>query len=227
VSSIPILCYHKVGPIAEEGRRLNVEPERLREHARFFRRRGFRFGLPRELASGWPNRTVFFTFDDAYTSALTHGRESLEAESARGAFYAVPAHVGGSSAWDVGHERPLADWSLLRSASEAGHEIGNHTHSHADLSALPSEEQIKEIEEAHRRLAEVHLGPSSFCYPWGRMGDTTPQRVSHAGYRVGLALGKRMAGPGDDLLRLPRLVIAYGDSIPLLLYKMHIRPRLP
>src|SRR4051812_17322791 len=111
-----ILCYHKVGPVATEGRRLNIEPARLRSHIRFFARRGFAFLLGRELAQSWPERSVCFTFDDAYTSTIRNAPELLEESGARGSFYAVSDKVGGSSGWDGSLARPLASWDELLDA---------------------------------------------------------------------------------------------------------------
>ncbi|HZH98865.1 MAG TPA: polysaccharide deacetylase family protein [Fimbriimonadaceae bacterium] len=227
MSRTPILCYHKVGPVQEEGRRLNVEPDRLEAHARYFRRRGYSFGLPRDLGTGWPVRSVYFTFDDAYTSALTYGREALERVGAFGAFYAVPERVGGVSSWDVGFERPLASWDQLLDAAAAGHEIGDHTLTHADLSTMEELQQLEEIQGGRQHLLTRGLNPHSFCYPWGRYSSVTESVLAGVGYRVALALGKRMASATDSLLALPRIVVAYGDAVPMLLYKMHVRPLLP
>ena len=224
---LPILCYHKVGPVAEEGRRLNIEPSRLTEHASFFIRRGFRTLLAGDLAGDWPSRAVCFTFDDAYFSTLTHGVEAMQRAGAVGSIYAVAGLVGQSSSWDRGNARPLADWDLLRSVQEAGFEIGNHTLNHARLGELDLEAQTGEIRLANNALAEQGINSRSFCLPYGSHNPETPAAMQSAGVNVGLALSRRAAVPGDNRLLLPRIVVAYGDRLPKLLYKLHLRPVMP
>ncbi|MBX7135619.1 MAG: polysaccharide deacetylase family protein [Fimbriimonadaceae bacterium] len=224
---LPILCYHKVGPVAEEGRRLNIEPSRLTEHAAFFVRRGFRTVLAGDLAGEWPDRAVCFTFDDAYVSTLTHGVEAMQRAGALGSIYAVAGLVGRASSWDTGNQRPLADWDLLLQAQEAGFEIGNHTMTHARLGDLDRTGQTEEIAAASNALSERGLTQRSFCLPYGSHNPETPLALQSAGVTVGLALSRRPALPTDNRLLLPRIVVAYGDTLPKLLYKIHIRPVLP
>jgi peptidoglycan/xylan/chitin deacetylase (PgdA/CDA1 family) len=222
----PILCYHKVGPASEEGRRLNVEPARLASHAAFFARRGYRFVLARELAEDWYGRQVCFSFDDAYVSAATYGAEALERAGARGTFYAVTSLVGKASDWDEDAARPLADLELLKALVGRGHEIGNHTATHVHLDRESTERQRSEIVDAHEWLVGAGLAPASFCFPYGGLTSETPALVASVGYRVGLSLRKGVSTDGDDRTVLPRVVVAYSDSLPSLLYKLTLRPLL-
>lgn len=224
---LPILCYHKVGPVWEEGRRLNVEPSTLAKHVQFFYRRSYRFVQAQHLAGALPTKSVCFTFDDAYLSMLYDGVRVLRAYGVTASIYAVPSLVGQSSAWDKELARPLAPWDLLVEAQKAGFEIGNHTMTHADLGKLSLEQQVREIEEADDLMLAHGLSSGSVCYPYGRMNVDTVFACERAQYPVGLALGKRMATEEDDRRALPRIVIAYSDSVAKLMYKMHVRPKLP
>jgi len=224
---LPILCYHKVGPIWEEGRRLNIEPNQLAKHVQFFFRRGYRFLQAQELGGVLPKKSVCLTFDDAYTSALFDGIRVLRAYKATATFFAVPGFVGNVSAWDRELARPLASWEILLDAQKAGFEIGNHSFNHADFSKLDLAAQIDEIESADNKLLQHGLSPGSFCFPYGRLNGDSRLACERAGYRVGLALGKRMATDEDDRRALPRIVLAYSDSVAKLVYKMHVRPKLP
>ncbi len=224
---LPILCYHKVGPEREEGRRLNVEPLTLESHVRHFCRKGKRFARVGDLESGLPTGCVCFTFDDAYASAVAHGVEILARWGVWGTFYAVPAQVGAVSVWDAGFERPLAGWDALRAAQAQGMEVGNHTLTHPDLSKLSLDGQIAEIEAAEDQLIGHGLDCHSLCYPYGKFNEATREAVKREGYKVGVALGRRPARTGDDLRFLPRIVVSYSDRLPKLLYRIHLRPKLP
>lgn len=224
---LPILCYHKVGPIAQEGRRLNVEPATLNSHVRYFVRKGRRFARTGDLESGVPGGCVCFTFDDAYISALVNGVEILRRHGVWGTLFAVPGMVGGESSWDAGEARPLAGWDALKAAQAEGMEIANHTMNHCDLTTLPMAQQAAEIEAAEDLLIQHGLGGRSVCFPYGKFNSGTLAAMDQEGCKVGLALGRRSARPGDDLRCLPRIVVGYSDSLAKLLYKIHLRPKLP
>jgi len=227
VRPLPILCYHKVGPESEEGRWLNVEPARLESHVRFFARRGRRFVLPRELAA-WPTEpAVCFTFDDAYVSAVSLAPPIFLRHRATAAFYAVPRHVGGASDWDGEKARALADWGELSALAAQGFEVGNHSMTHPRMAEIDADACLREAQEARAALEEHNLAPASFCYPYGSLNPAAMVAVQASGHMVGLALGKRMAEESDDRLALPRIVVAFSDALPKLLYKMYLRPLLP
>jgi peptidoglycan/xylan/chitin deacetylase (PgdA/CDA1 family) len=220
-----ILCYHKVGPASEEGRKLNIEPLRLASHVRFFARRRHPIVRADALGGDWQTPAVCFTFDDAYVSALEHATAALEANGARGTFYAVSSLVGASSEWDGTAARPLAPLETLLEAQRRGHEIGNHTVRHPHLDRLSLEEQRAEVREADRWLRDQGLKPGSFCYPYGGFGDGAYEAAKGL-YPVAVVLHKRLAEAADDRWRLPRVVVAYSDALPMLLYRLHVRPIL-
>lgn len=229
-----LLCYHKVGPVAQEGRWLNVEPGQLAQHLEFFLRRGWGF---RTASAAYRREagTVQFHFDDAYASAVETVPIVFTRRAARATFFVVPSQIGGASVWDGDRAAPLARLDNLRNAKDGGHEIANHTLTHPRLGELSPEEQAREIVEARRALRDrdlLHLGQSgegdTVCYPWGSCdATTTPDALAAAGIRVGFSLAKRPARTDDPLWALPRLAVAYSDSVAGLLYKMYVRPQLP
>jgi peptidoglycan/xylan/chitin deacetylase (PgdA/CDA1 family) len=224
---IPVLCYHKVGPESEEGRRLNIAPEQLRRHVRYFKRRGYRFSLGRDLTNmATQSKTVCFTFDDGYLSTLTHGREALLAEGVRASIYVVSGLIGKASTWDGELARPLADLPILKTALAEGFEIGNHTSGHQWLGRLPAREQAAAISECKTFLEGAGAGLTSVCYPYGSLNEQTVEVARDMGFGVGMALGGRLARLGDEPLALPRVVIAFSDAVPMLIYRLFMRPLL-
>lgn len=202
---------------------MNVEPSLLRSHVQFFDRRGYRFVTSSDLLTAWPRRAVWLTFDDAYESAVS----SCLSQSVIGSFYVVAGLVGGASSWDGDRARPLADWALIKSLRKTGCEVGNHSYTHPRFADLSDELQAREIEQAHGNLAAHGFSTQSFCFPYGSLSASSTTVLAECGYSVGLALGKRMARPSDSLLALPRIVVAYSDKLPKLLYKLYVRPLLP
>lgn len=221
-----ILCYHKVGPELEEGRRLNIDPHRLKSHVRYFARSGYAFKRAFELGDRWTPKTVCFTFDDAYASTLHYGMAIFDDLERPMTLYAVTERVGQTSTWDGELARPLADWPELRAAAERGHEIGNHSATHPNFSKLSRDEQVREIAAADAKLRSEGLPPRSFCFPYGGLSGASPEVLSQTGYAVGLGLGKRLTKATDDRRTLPRVVVAYSDALPLLIYRVNFRARL-
>lgn len=220
-----ILCYHKIGTESEEGRWLNCAPATLAAHARFFQRLRWPGFLPREFAKSRPEG-ICFTFDDAYVSAVSNAPKILEDSGFRGAFYAVPSLVGSASLWDAELARPLATWGELLDLKGRGHEIGNHTYTHPRMAELSYEDQLRELAQAQSALTANGLRSESVCFPYGSYNPETLQAMSALGLSVGLKLAKRPVG-SESSLELNRIVVAYSDALPKLLYKIYIRPKLP
>ena len=221
-----ILCYHKVGPGAEEGRRLNIEPDRLRTHVEFFARRKRAIVRACDLSDRWQPGTVCFTFDDAYHSTMVHAPEIFEQIGVRASFYAVPGKVGGTSDWDGDLASPLANWDLLQQVHSRGHEIGNHSMQHLKMADIDGVKQRDEISIAHEAMEAHGIFPKSFCFPYGSLNDSAIEQLKQCQYPIGLALGKAIAKDTDNRLKLPRVVVAYSDALPMLIYKITLKPLL-
>ena len=219
---IPILCYHKVGPVASEGRSLNIEPDRFGTHVRLFSRRGHRF-LKMEDWSTAGEKCVAFTFDDAYASTMEYAPGILESAHAHGTFYAVPGCK--SSIWDGDKARPLASFEVLRLAMERGHEIGNHTLRHPHLNRHSADEERHEISEAFNILAKNGIHATTLCYPYGSYDEETIHIAQSLGVKIAVSLRKGLATPKDDWMRLPRITVAFSDTAAMLFYKVFVRNR--
>lgn len=224
---LPILCYHKIGSRGEFGKRFNIEPARFATHVRFFNRQGFKSVLGRDLIESWPSKSVWFTFDDSFVSAATAGTQILEGCGFRGTFFVIPGLVGSESNWVGEGPFELADWAALGAIFSKGHEIGNHTWSHADLSGLSNDEQTCEIESAAKEFASHEMESRIFCFPFGRYNLQTVEVLGNLGFQVSVTTQKRIALPSDPKLELPRIPVGFSDSLPMLLYKLLVRPRLP
>lgn len=219
------LCFHKVGPIEQEGRRLNIEPSRLESIIRWLLRRGAQFTLPKDADLSNP-KTACLTFDDGFESTCTHGVEAMEREGVRGAIYIVSNCVGLVDDWEGASSRPLSGWETLRDLEKRGFEIGCHTDRHPRLAALALEEQERSIAVCRDAMTANGLKAATFCYPYGSWNHHSPALVEKAGFRLGWALGKRMPARGDSPFALPRIVVAFSDGPASLAYKMWVKPRI-
>jgi peptidoglycan/xylan/chitin deacetylase (PgdA/CDA1 family) len=142
------------------------------------------------------------TFDDFLATSAHAGAAVLEAAGVRGSFYANAGTIGGP-----GELGPVGDEALLRQVHAAGHEIGCHTYSHAELYALDAAATARELERNARALTET-LGqpPSTFAYPYGH----APMRAKRAAVRHYRAARSVMPG-----LNHGEMDLAYLRAVPL------------
>ena len=125
------------------------------------------------------------TFDDGPTPEFTP--RILDALAAAGvtATFNVMGHDG------------VAHPGLLREVVAAGHEIGNHTWSHRDLTSLTPEETREEIERCRREVEDLLQQPfTSFRPPRGELTGYALRVAAQNGYDVYVWSCTR--GPGDS-----------------------------
>ncbi len=107
--------------------------------------------------------------------------------------------------------RRLSTAELRRLARSPFVEIGAHTVSHACLSALAPEEQMREIYLSKKILEEITGGPvHHFSYPFGTGGDftgTTAAIVKLSGFSSGIANAQGRVTAPLDRYRVPRRLV--------------------
>lgn len=120
------------------------------------------------LRSDQPLASV--TFDDFPRSAWTVGGPILAAHGVRATYYAAARYAGtrqdGIDYYDADD---------LRAVHAAGHEIGCHSHGHANGAATASEALTKDhaANAAFVRETVGDLRMSSFAYPYGELSART------------------------------------------------------
>lgn len=113
-------------------------------------------------------------------------------------------------------------WDELRRLAAEGVTLGGHTRSHSLLDRVPPEEARAEIEGSLDDLdREIGGVPRVFAYPDGRHDDAVVEAARASG--VELAFTTRR-GANDlrqaDRLRLRRIHVDGGDSVPVLRAKL-------
>lgn len=224
--SVIILGYHKVGPASELGMDHNIEVPRLNAHVRFFARRGYRFAKICQAFDPAETRTVAFTFDDGFASTFEHGLPVLERYGKSATVYVVTGLVGTRANWTGEAAFPLADWAMIRDAAGKGHDIGNHTMTHARLGNLSAAEQQVEIAGASSDLRAHGIETSSVSLPWGSSSAETRGVLLACGVPACVSATRAIADKRHDRLDLPRFFVEYEDTLPALLFKVFVRPRM-
>jgi peptidoglycan/xylan/chitin deacetylase (PgdA/CDA1 family) len=76
---------------------------------------------------------------------------------------------------------------------------------HPALSQLSRDEQFKEVSVGKAVLEEIIGKPlSSFAYPFGDIGEETPQVVMAAGFSCAVSAVPQMVTDRSELFELPR-----------------------
>jgi peptidoglycan/xylan/chitin deacetylase (PgdA/CDA1 family) len=220
VSDVLALCYHAVSERWPAD--LAVTPEALERQLQDLVDRGYRgVTFTEAVTQSNPGRVVAVTFDDAFRSVLELARPILDR-------FGMPATLFASTAF-VGTDQPMAwpgidewldspysaelmplSWAELRELSDAGWEIGSHSHTHPRLTQLDDAELGRELrdskDECERQLARPC---TSIAYPFGDVDERVVGAAARSGYRLGAALEIRGTRP----LAFPRLSLTREDSI--------------
>lgn len=223
MSTPPVFMYHSISPSAEpDPHRLRVHPDRLDRHLRLLRRLGLRGVSLAELLDaeerGAASGLVGLTFDDGYADFVDHALPVLARHGATATLYVVAGLLGGQNAWDDGPRLDLLDAGGVRAVAAAGHEVGSHTVTHADLRGADPVTLRHEVGESRRLLEDVlQAEVPGFCYPWGRFDAAAADAVRAAGYDHACVTGDHLPG---DRFTLPRAYVAPRDAAPQLLAKL-------
>jgi peptidoglycan/xylan/chitin deacetylase (PgdA/CDA1 family) len=113
---------------------------------------------------------VSFTFDDGRITQYTNARPILNNAGVKATFYLVgDAFTWGSTNMNATQARTLA---------QEGHELGNHTMNHPNLTTLSSSQIRTEFTNAQNAIANATgVTPTNCAYPYGAT-NTTVQTIA-------------------------------------------------
>ncbi|MBP1904634.1 peptidoglycan/xylan/chitin deacetylase (PgdA/CDA1 family) [Paenibacillus turicensis] len=119
------------------------------------------------------HKVVAFTFDDGPDAQFT--RQILN----------IFRKVNGKATFFMIGEQMDANEEIAREVYEAGHEIGNHTYSHPDLTTLPMEQVASELQKMHERIHQLTgQSPISFRPPFFQINASIAELATNAGYAM-------------------------------------------
>lgn len=119
------------------------------------------------------NKVVAFTFDDGPDVQFT--RQILN----------IFRKVDGKATFFMVGEQIDANEEIAREVHEAGHEIGNHTYSHPDLTTLSLEKATMELQRMDTRIRELTgMSPSCFRPPFFQINPSLAELAKGAGYAM-------------------------------------------
>ncbi|MGB8354466.1 MAG: polysaccharide deacetylase family protein [Chthoniobacteraceae bacterium] len=206
------LLYHKVGvrPAGTIFKALYVSPELFEKQMRELKRAGVAgVGMGRGLVrvgKGWI--ALVITFDDGFENAFRNSLKPLSENGFQATQYIVTGMLGGRNEWDIARgEVPerLMDAAQVREWIAAGHEIGAHGMTHANLCEIPAAEAREEIVASKKKLEDTFGVPiEHFCYPYGKWNERVRDLVAEAGYLTACTTDRGINTPDTPRLELKR-----------------------
>lgn len=208
-SGLPILVYHKVGkvPIFVRRRGLFASRSLIARQLAELKDAGFEFGA---LGTSGIGPKIVITFDDGYASCFEQAMNILSDCGCKAIQFLVSGRIGQANDWD-GTKEPLMDRLQVSDWLAAGHSIGSHTVTHADLTRLSEQEAREEIAASRKRLEDCFgVAVNHFAYPYGYCTERTAAIVEETGYATAVTTEFGVNAVATNQWRLRR-ILAYAS----------------
>jgi peptidoglycan/xylan/chitin deacetylase (PgdA/CDA1 family) len=144
---------------------------------------------------------VVISIDDGYLDTATLAAPVLDRFGYTATLFALSAGhaVNGQVSDKSLEDRPLIAPAALAELRGGAFEIGAHTRTHADLTAIPAAEAALEVGDSKREL-ERELGRpvTLFAYPFGRADAGVRELVRQAGFRAARGVTPGRNRPATD-----------------------------
>lgn len=230
-----VLMYHMVRE-HQPGTRFNklrVKPAEFARQVRWLAANDFTFVFASQLFSGesLPERSVCLTFDDGYEDNLANADPVLSESGARATLYLVTDRSGGWSSKKKAHhaddelaaEPKLSDDQVREMLASGRWELGGHTATHANLTALPDEEARREVSKARDSIPDrFDVQPATFAYPFGIYRPEHVAMTGECGFAGAVTTEPDIAAwPYEAPLEVPRIKVSGKDG--LLAFKLRMR----
>lgn len=155
------------------------------------------------------NGMITLDFDDTLATQYTVARPMLSAASIKASFFAITdPNVG------IGSDSSYMTWAQVQQLQADGHEIGDHTQTHPDLTTLTAAQAQAEITGAKTDLAAHGINATSFVYPYGQYNSNIIQYVQNAGLTSARSVGDGFNFPSSNKFALLDKHIESTTTLP-------------
>lgn len=219
---LPILAFHKVGPIPPDSLfpRNYVHAEQFDALLASLRGAGYEsIGFDQYLGhrrgeTRLPRKPLILTFDDGYRSNAEIAVPIMRKHGFRATIFVVPGRLGGANQWDAEErQEPLLSADEVRALHADGFAFGSHTLTHSRLTAIPPDVALGELRGSREALEQLLGQPvRTICYPWAQHDASVRRLAQEAGYSCGVGIRRRLNRDSTDLMALHRIPVTYLDS---------------
>lgn len=205
--AVPVLMYHSIGE--EKDNDAVISRERFQQHMAYLHEHGYHTVTLDDLYAyvhdkrPLPTRPVVITFDDGYRDTYETALPILQQYGFKGVLF-IPAS-------EIDQRLKRDELQAMRAA---GWDIGAHSYTHRELSALSATEQEAEISQAKAALDRaLDQDTRYFCYPNGCYDQTTLRLLQKHGFVLAFTTEPGWVRPEDNVFTLPRVWL--GNEIDL------------
>lgn len=210
---VPILCYHQIEPGKPTDYR--IHPDQFYAHIKMLSDSGYHAILPDQLfnyldaGAPLPERPVMISFDDSHEEHYSIAAPVLRRFGFKAVFFIMTVTIG----------RPNYMTSdQIRSLSDSGHVIANHTWNHPNLNRSLGIDWDRQITQPNLVLEKITGRKIEyFAYPHGEKNDSVIQELKKRGIKLAFQLSKRQ-DEKETMYTVRRLLIT-GNMSPSILYK--------
>jgi peptidoglycan/xylan/chitin deacetylase (PgdA/CDA1 family) len=212
-----ILLYHGIGEAGrpDDPHHLVVDEVAFRVQLQLLQDAGFEFVTVAELAERIPPGgepppgLVAISFDDGMEDNFSRALPILSELGVPATVYVLTGAIGAENPWLPGERMMTAN--ELEAMARSGIELGAHTVTHPDLSSLPFDECLSEIESSRDRVEAITgTRPHTFAYPFGHYGPAAMNAVRDAGFSAAVTCINRGSWAP---LELKRTLITGRDGV--------------
>ncbi|NUK06434.1 polysaccharide deacetylase family protein [Streptomyces lunaelactis] len=224
MNAVPVFLYHSVtldppSWIAP----LTVSPRTLADHLDRIVGSGLDVIPLRRLVAALhggppiPARSAVLTFDDGYADFYSTVAPLLADRGLPATLYITTGAMhapGRPPDGSLFPPAPMLSWGQVEELDELGFEIGGHTRTHPQLDTLSGRPLRDEVAGCKDQLEDALGHPvSAFAYPHGYSSLAVCRMVREAGWTSAAAVSNAFSSPGDDPLRIARLMV-HTDTGP-------------
>ena len=217
---VPVLMYHRISAAPRDAGlpELWVSPRLFQAQLRLLARHGWQAITAEELARAvLAGRTVgprqfVISLDDGARDGFRNAAPILERLGMRATYCVVPGRTG-------------RDWQLtasqMRRLHARGHEIANHSFTHANLPNLGSQALRRQVDWAADRIRRyVGERPATLCYPFGHHDRRVQRIVARTGHLAAFTTVEGAAGARRERFRWRRVRVSASTSPAELLARL-------
>lgn len=131
----------------------------------------------------YSKKNILITFDDGFKNVLDHGIPLIEEAGFKSTVFCISGFIGKTSTWDIYGKNDHLDKQDLRCLSNSDHEIGSHTHTHANLTFLSTKDLHEELYTSKSILEDI-IGKEVMCvsFPFGSWSNKVWDVAQSIGY---------------------------------------------
>ena len=163
-------------------------------------------------------KSCILSFDDCFSGTADRVLPILDKFGFKAVFFPVAGFIGRQSTWDVFAAQPHVTERQVRDIAAAGHEIGSHGMTHADLTMLSDADLRKELADSKKALEDIIGTPVTLLsFPFGSWNRRVWRTAREIGYDRATIYRGRHDGSRD---LFPAIGVYAFDSPEDLLYKI-------